>query len=117
MPAEPSCRRQLGARPPARRARHRPTTTLLEHLAQLIAHHPTGPQPDPLTQYLPFSLLLEGRDRRTRRGIDVDEQPGFVIEGERVALGPLRMDLVPTYQRWENDPEAANANGLVIPLT
>jgi diamine N-acetyltransferase len=47
----------------------------------------------------------------------VDEQPGFVIEGERVALGPLRMDLVPTYQRWENDPEAANANGLVIPRT
>jgi hypothetical protein len=27
----------------------------------------------------------------------VDEQPGFVIEGTRVALGPLRMDLVPTY--------------------
>jgi diamine N-acetyltransferase len=47
----------------------------------------------------------------------VEEQPGFVVEGERVALGPLRMDLVATYQRWENDLEAANANGLVIPFT
>ena len=47
----------------------------------------------------------------------MDEQPGFVIEGARVALGPLRMDLVPTYQRWENDLEVANANGRVIPFT
>jgi diamine N-acetyltransferase len=47
----------------------------------------------------------------------VDEQPGFVVEGERVALGPLRMDLVPTYQRWSNDLEVANANGWVIPFT
>jgi hypothetical protein len=47
----------------------------------------------------------------------VDEQPGFVVEGARVALGPLRMDLVATYQRWENDLEAANANGRVIPFT
>jgi RimJ/RimL family protein N-acetyltransferase len=55
--------------------------------------------------------------RITAGGIDVDEQPGFVIEGARVALGPLRMDLVPTYQRWENDLEVANANGRVIPFT
>jgi len=47
----------------------------------------------------------------------VDEQPGFVVEGARVALGPLRMDLVATYQRWENDLEVANANGRVIPFT
>ena len=47
----------------------------------------------------------------------MDEQPGFVIEGARVALGPLRMDLVATYQRWENDLEVANANGRVIPFT
>ena len=53
--------------------------------------------------------------RITAGGIDVDEQPGFVIEGARVALGPLRMDLVPTYQRWENDLEIANANGRAIP--
>jgi diamine N-acetyltransferase len=47
----------------------------------------------------------------------VDEQPGFVVEGARVALGPIRMDLVPTYQRWDNDLEVANANGRVIPFT
>ncbi len=47
----------------------------------------------------------------------MEEQPGFVVEGERVALGPLRMDLIPTYQRWENDLEAATANGVVIPFT
>src|SRR6266542_2095791 len=47
----------------------------------------------------------------------MDEQPGFVVEGERVALGPLRLDLVPTYQRWENDLEVANGNGRVMPFT
>jgi RimJ/RimL family protein N-acetyltransferase len=47
----------------------------------------------------------------------VEEQPGYVIKGERVALGPLRMDLVATYQRWDNDLEALNANGRVIPFT
>jgi hypothetical protein len=55
--------------------------------------------------------------RTTAGGIDVDEQPGFVVEGARVALGPLRMDLVATYQRWENDLEVANANGRVLPFT
>jgi diamine N-acetyltransferase len=47
----------------------------------------------------------------------MDEQPGFVVGGERVALGPLRLDLVPTYQRWSNDLEVANGNGWVIPFT
>jgi diamine N-acetyltransferase len=47
----------------------------------------------------------------------VDEQPGFVVEGERVALGPLRMDLVPAYQRWDNDLEALTANGRAVPFT
>ena len=32
------------------------------------------------------------------------EQPIVTIEGERVALGPLRRDLLPLYQRWMNDP-------------
>jgi diamine N-acetyltransferase len=45
------------------------------------------------------------------------EEAGYVVEGERVALGPLRMDLVPTYQRWSNDLEVANGNGWVIPFT
>jgi RimJ/RimL family protein N-acetyltransferase len=47
----------------------------------------------------------------------VDEQPGFVVEGRRVALGPTRSDLVPTYQRWANDPQVASGNGWVIPFT
>ena len=47
----------------------------------------------------------------------MDEQPEYVVEGKRVALGPLRMDLVAAYQRWENDLEAATANGVVIPYT
>jgi RimJ/RimL family protein N-acetyltransferase len=47
----------------------------------------------------------------------MDARPDFVVEGGRVALGPLRMDLVETYQRWDNDLEALNANGRVIPFT
>jgi diamine N-acetyltransferase len=47
----------------------------------------------------------------------VEEQPSYVVEGQRVGLGPLRMDLVATYQRWDNDLEALNANGRVIPFT
>jgi diamine N-acetyltransferase len=47
----------------------------------------------------------------------VEEQPSFVVEGARVALGPLRMDLVATYQRWSNDLQVANGNGWVIPFT
>jgi diamine N-acetyltransferase len=31
------------------------------------------------------------------------EPPIINIEGELVALGPLRRDLIPTYQRWMND--------------
>ena len=47
----------------------------------------------------------------------MEAQPDFVVEGERVALGPLRMDLIPLYQCWENDLEVANGNGRVIPAT
>jgi RimJ/RimL family protein N-acetyltransferase len=34
---------------------------------------------------------------------DVPEQPVLNIVGEKVALGPLRRDLVPLYQQWIND--------------
>ena len=35
-----------------------------------------------------------------------DDQPPIInIAGEKVALGPLRRDLVPLYQRWYNDFE------------
>jgi RimJ/RimL family protein N-acetyltransferase len=33
----------------------------------------------------------------------VEAQPILNITGERVALGPLRRDLIPLYQRWRND--------------
>jgi RimJ/RimL family protein N-acetyltransferase len=31
--------------------------------------------------------------------------PVYVLQGERVALGPLRTDLADRYARWVNDPE------------
>ncbi len=34
-------------------------------------------------------------------------EPQLLITGERAALGPLRGDLVPIYQRWVNDREVA----------
>jgi len=44
-------------------------------------------------------------------------RPIINIEGERVALGPLRRDLVPLYQRWINDFASAHNFGQVGPLT
>jgi RimJ/RimL family protein N-acetyltransferase len=35
--------------------------------------------------------------------VDTAAEPVVNIMGERVALGPLRKDLVPTYHRWVND--------------
>ena len=32
-----------------------------------------------------------------------NEDPILIIEGDLVALGPLRRDLLPIYQRWIND--------------
>lgn len=40
-----------------------------------------------------------------------DERPIVNIEGERVALGPLRRDLLPAYQRWINDFSAVRTLG------
>lgn len=42
------------------------------------------------------------------------EAPIVTITGERIALGPLRRDLLPWYQRWINDLTAAR-NLAVIP--
>src|SRR3990172_12949575 len=33
----------------------------------------------------------------------MSDQPIVNIVGERVALGPLRRELIPLYQRWRND--------------
>src|SRR5687768_7345833 len=40
-----------------------------------------------------------------------DERPVINLTGERVALGPLRRDLIPTYQRWFNDIETDHTQG------
>jgi hypothetical protein len=34
--------------------------------------------------------------------------PDYVLEGERVALGPLRKDLADRYRRWVHDLEVRN---------
>jgi len=33
------------------------------------------------------------------------DKPDFIVAGERVALGPLRLDLASTYARWMNELE------------
>ncbi len=43
-----------------------------------------------------------------------DERPPIAIEGKLVALGPLRRDLIPTYQRWHNN--VATLRTFVLPL-
>ncbi|MBX6341026.1 MAG: GNAT family N-acetyltransferase [Thermomicrobiaceae bacterium] len=45
------------------------------------------------------------------------EEPVLNIVGERVALGPLRRDLAPLYQRWVNDFETVRAYGQARPYT
>ena len=47
------------------------------------------------------------------------EAPVVNCQGERVALGPLRRDLVPLYDRWMNDFEtgALYFNGSLVPDT
>lgn len=46
------------------------------------------------------------------------ERPVITVEGDLVALGPLRRDLVPTYQRWINDPTAVRMlAGVLSPIT
>ena len=46
-----------------------------------------------------------------------DEAPILNIVGERVALGPLRRDLLPLYQRWINDFAATSRVGNFVPLS
>lgn len=47
--------------------------------------------------------------------VGVGEYPIVNIVGERLALGPLRRDLLPTYQRWINDFGALRTLGAVAP--
>lgn len=45
------------------------------------------------------------------------QQPIINIVGERVALGPLRRDLVPLYFKWVNDFEVNRFVGSMRPMT
>ena len=36
------------------------------------------------------------------------DAPDYVLEGERVALGPLRKDLADSYRRWVHDLDVRN---------
>ncbi len=45
------------------------------------------------------------------------EAPILNVEGDLVALGPLRRDLLPLYTRWINDLAAARMLGAFLPTT
>jgi RTX calcium-binding nonapeptide repeat (4 copies) len=45
------------------------------------------------------------------------ERPILNVEGDLVALGPLRRDLLPLYTRWINDLGAARTLGAFLPMT
>jgi diamine N-acetyltransferase len=40
------------------------------------------------------------------------QEPPILVSGERVGLGPLRRDLIPTYARWQSDLEVLRGVGL-----
>jgi diamine N-acetyltransferase len=40
------------------------------------------------------------------------QEPLLLVSGERVGLGPLRRDLIPTYARWQADLEVLRGVGL-----
>jgi RimJ/RimL family protein N-acetyltransferase len=46
-----------------------------------------------------------------------DERPHISIEGNLIALGPLRRDLNPTYQRWHNTVATLRTFALPLPTT
>jgi diamine N-acetyltransferase len=46
-----------------------------------------------------------------------DERPQITIEGKLIALGPLRRDLIPTYQRWHNNVATLRTYALPLPTT
>lgn len=43
-----------------------------------------------------------------------EANPCLSVVGDTIALGPLRRDLVPLYQRWVNDPEVSRTLGLTF---
>ena len=53
-----------------------------------------------------------------RKSTDNNEEPILNVVGELVALGPLRRDLLPLYQRWINDLGTMRTLGVPpLPMT
>jgi RimJ/RimL family protein N-acetyltransferase len=46
-----------------------------------------------------------------------DERPPITVEGDLIALGPLRRELIPTYYRWHNDVATLRTYVLPLPIT
>ena len=44
-----------------------------------------------------------------------DQQPIINVAGDKVALGPIRRDLIPLFQRWSNDFEVRRFQGSMRP--
>jgi diamine N-acetyltransferase len=42
---------------------------------------------------------------------ELQPQPFILIQGQRVGLGALRQDLIPTYLKWRSDPEVLRGTG------
>jgi RimJ/RimL family protein N-acetyltransferase len=53
----------------------------------------------------------------TQTDPSADERPIVNVEGERVALGPLRRDLAPLYARWNNDFATTRTLARSLPTT
>ena len=51
---------------------------------------------------------------RTGSNPSGSEEPVLNIAGERVALGPLREDLLPLYGRWINAPRESDVGAVVL---
>jgi RimJ/RimL family protein N-acetyltransferase len=51
--------------------------------------------------------------RRTRVTTETNDEPILMIRGDLVGLGPIRLDLAPTYQRWLNELRAIRTLGVL----
>jgi diamine N-acetyltransferase len=54
---------------------------------------------------------------RRQLAAPAEPAPHLLVTGERVALGPLREDLVPVYARWMNTLEVARGLGSTVVFT
>src|SRR3712207_8409157 len=65
----------------------------------------------PRSTLFPYTTLFRSHSERTMGEEREVERPILNVTGERVALGPLRRDLLPLYQRWINDWEVTRSLG------